>query len=134
LDSGVIMASKEELECEDHFKKNCYRLPFGAYSVCLPLKPHAKALGDSYTQAHRRFLNLERNLQRNPHLKHQYVTFIKEYLELNYMSRVRSEAVRLCMYFLSHHCVLKEDSTTTKICVVFDGSALASFGYTAKAV
>ncbi|XP_044313286.1 uncharacterized protein LOC123037287 [Drosophila rhopaloa] len=128
LDSGVIMASKEELECEGHFIKNFHRLPSGAYSVRLPLKHHAKALGDSYTQAHRRFLNLERKLQRNPHLKRQYVAFIKEYLELNHMSRVSPEAVGLCKYFLPHHCVLKEDSTTTKLRVVFDGSALASSG------
>jgi len=117
LDSGVIMASKVELECEDHFIKNLYRLPSGAYSVRL-----------CETQAHRRFLNLERKLQRNPHLKHQYVAFIKEYLELNHMSRVSSEAVGPCRYFLPLHCVLKEDSTTTKLRVVFDGSSLASLG------
>jgi len=29
---------------------------------------------------------------------------------------------------VSHHCVLKEDSTTTKLRVVFDGSSLASLG------
>ncbi|XP_070072135.1 uncharacterized protein [Drosophila takahashii] len=122
------MASKEELECEDHLIKNFYRLPSGAYSVRLPLKQHGKALRDSYTQAHRRFLNLERKLQRNPHLKRQYVAFIKEYLELNHMSRVSPEAVVPCKYFLLHHCILKEDSTTTKLRVVFDGSALASSG------
>jgi len=68
LESKVIMASKEDLECEDHFIKNFYRLPSGSYSVRLPLKPHAKALCDSYTQAQWRFLNLERKLQRNPYL------------------------------------------------------------------
>jgi len=78
------VASKEELECEDHSIKSFYRLPSGAYSVRSSLKPHAKALGDSYTQAHRRSLNLERKLQRNPHLKHKYDAFIKKYLELNH--------------------------------------------------
>jgi len=100
------MASKDELECEDHFIKNFYRLPSGAYSVRLPMKPHAKALGDSYTQAHRRILSLERELQRNPHLKHQHVAFIKEYLEVNHKARDSSEAVGLCKYFLPHHCIL----------------------------
>jgi len=75
------VASKEELECEDHSIKSFYRLPSGAYSVRSSLKPHAKALGDSYTQAHRRSLNLERKLQRNPHLKHKYDAFIKKYLD-----------------------------------------------------
>ena len=27
------------------------------------------------------------------------------------------------VYYLPHHCVFKEDSTTTKLRVVFDGSA-----------
>ena len=32
------------------------------------------------------------------------------------------------MNFLPHHCVHKEDSTTTKLRVVFDGSAKSSTG------
>ncbi|EDV93979.1 GH23797 [Drosophila grimshawi] len=33
-----------------------------------------------------------------------------------------------CKYFLPHQCALREDSTTTKLRVVFDGSAAASSG------
>ena len=32
------------------------------------------------------------------------------------------------VYYLPHHCVFKEDSTTTKLPVVFDGSAKTSNG------
>ena len=32
------------------------------------------------------------------------------------------------VYYLPHYCVFKEDSTTTKLCVVFDGSAKTSNG------
>ena len=32
------------------------------------------------------------------------------------------------LYYLPHHCVFKEDSTTTKLSVVFDGSATTSSG------
>ena len=36
------------------------------------------------------------------------------------------------MLFLPHHCVFKEDSTTTKLRVVFDGSAKTSSGISLK--
>ncbi|XP_041451803.1 uncharacterized protein LOC121405249 [Drosophila obscura] len=97
-------------------------------SVMLPIKKSLEILGDSYTQAYRRFLNLERKLERRPQLKAQYASFIREYQELNHMSLVESELLSRCRYFLPHHCVFKEDSTTTKLRVVFDGSATTSTG------
>ncbi|XP_064551498.1 uncharacterized protein LOC135437490 [Drosophila montana] len=86
-------------------------------------------LGDSYQQAVRRFLNLEGKLDRNPALKTQYAAFIKEYLDLGHMSLVTLAALGQCKYYLPHHCVLKEDSTTTKLRVVFDGSAVTTSGH-----
>ncbi|KAH8406925.1 hypothetical protein KR222_008080, partial [Zaprionus bogoriensis] len=56
-------------------------------------------------------------------------SFIQEYLELKHMSPVKKDSLQLCRYFLPHHCVLKEQSTTTKLRVVFDGSASSSTGY-----
>ncbi|XP_033241627.1 uncharacterized protein [Drosophila pseudoobscura] len=122
-------ATKEEIACEEHFKKHCGRLPSGEYCVQLPLKLSDSLLGDSYQQAYRRFLNLERKLVRKPLLKAQYAAFIKEYVDLNHMSPVKSDALKQCKFFLPHHCVLREDKTTTKLRVVFDGSACTSTGY-----
>ncbi|XP_060665461.1 uncharacterized protein LOC132797727 [Drosophila nasuta] len=50
------------------------------------------------------------------------------------MSRVPAETIERCKYFLPHHCVLKADSTTTKLRVVFDGSAATSTGYSLNEV
>ncbi|XP_070067219.1 uncharacterized protein [Drosophila virilis] len=120
--------NREERDCEAHFQANFKRLPTGEYSVRLPLWLSLDQLGDSYQQALRRFLNLERKLDRNPTLKTQYAAFIKEYLDLNLMSLVSLAALGQCKYYLPHHCVLKEDSTTTKLRVVFDGSSATSSG------
>ncbi|KAH8335191.1 hypothetical protein KR074_000183, partial [Drosophila pseudoananassae] len=50
--------------------------------------------------------------------------FIKEYLELGYMSPVPADASVNGQYFLLHHCVLKEERRA-----VFDGSAVTTSGY-----
>ncbi|XP_070067118.1 uncharacterized protein [Drosophila virilis] len=104
--------------------------PTSEYSVRLPLRLSLDQLGDSYQQALRRFLNLERKLDRNPTLKTQYAAFIKEYPDLNHMSLVSLAALGQCyQYYLPHHCVLKVDSTTIKLRVVFDGPAGTTSGH-----
>ncbi|XP_070067295.1 uncharacterized protein [Drosophila virilis] len=45
------------------------------------------------------------------------------------MSRASPELSGYCKYFLPHHCVLKEDSTTTKLRVVFDDSPTPDSGH-----
>ncbi|XP_037936953.1 uncharacterized protein LOC119670662 [Teleopsis dalmanni] len=54
---------------------------------------------------------------------------MKEYLDLNHMSSVADTEACLPKYYLSHHCVLKASSSSTKLRVVFDGSAPTSTGY-----
>ncbi|XP_064536818.1 uncharacterized protein LOC135427305 [Drosophila montana] len=119
------LPNKEEREAQ--FQANFKRLSTGDYSVRLPLRLGMYQLGDSYQQTLRRFLNLERKLDRNPVLKTQYAAFIKEYLDLGHMSLVILAALGQCKYYLPHH-VLKEDSTITKLRVVFGGSAASTSG------
>ena len=53
-----------------------------------------------------------------------------EYEQLNHMVKVTSEPLgNVAPYYLPHHGVLKPDSTTTKLRVVFNGSSLTSSGY-----
>ncbi|XP_043862778.1 uncharacterized protein LOC122756630 [Drosophila santomea] len=80
------------------------------------------------SSAVRRFLSLERKLTKHPGLRVKYAAFMKEYRHLGHMSAVPASEVSSCRYFLPlfYHCVIKEDSSTTKIRVVFDGSAAPS--------
>ncbi|XP_070066027.1 uncharacterized protein [Drosophila virilis] len=110
---------REERDCEALFQTNFKRLPTGEYSVRLPLRLGLDQLGDSYQQALRRFLNLERKLDRNPIFKTQYAA----------LSLVSLVALGQCEYYLPHHFLLKEDGTTTKLRVVFDGSAATTSGH-----
>ncbi|XP_049308578.1 uncharacterized protein LOC125777516 [Bactrocera dorsalis] len=82
----ITKTSKEDLECEEHFKNNYSRLPSGEYSVRLPIKCSLDSLGDSYLAARRRFENIERKFSRNPNLKAKYSSFMKKYEHLGHMS------------------------------------------------
>ncbi|XP_036347058.1 uncharacterized protein LOC118756401, partial [Rhagoletis pomonella] len=120
--------SDEDVFCEKHFVQNHVRLPSGAYSVRLPPKSNFDILGDSYDLALRRFKALERKLQRDQPTKRLYSDFMQEYMDLGHMS-MASLLAGAPVYYLPHYCVRKEDSTTTKLRVVFDGSAKTTSGH-----
>ncbi|XP_055523135.1 uncharacterized protein LOC129717295 [Wyeomyia smithii] len=123
--------SVEERRCESFFTSTVARTHEGRYMVRLPRKPDfAIMLGESEATARRRFELLERRLQRDPDLKAEYHKFMREYLDLGHMKPVkpRSSDDTDC-YYLPHHPVFKDSSTTTKVRVVFDGSAKTSTGF-----
>lgn len=118
--------SEEEKECEDHFVKTTTRDNDGRFCVNIPLKSSTQSLGETYPQALNRFLSLEKRLQRDPEYKRLYTDFIHEYVSLGHMTRVDSYGTP--NFFLPHHGVLREHSTTTKLRVVFNASAASSTG------
>lgn len=119
--------SGEELSCEEHFKQNLQRNDDGRFVVAIPLNDAITELGESRTNATKRFLNLERKLDKDSNLKTEYSNFIQEYLDLNHMSLAANQDDNTG-FFLPHHAVIKESSTTTKTRVVFDGSAKSTSG------
>lgn len=76
----------------------------------------------------KRFLALERNLQRDQVLRQEYHAVLQEYLDLEHMSLVPDASERSDGYYLPHHAVIKISSQTTKLRVVFDGSATTTTG------
>ncbi|XP_062713843.1 uncharacterized protein LOC134290680 [Aedes albopictus] len=123
--------SLEEYACEKLFDRTTVRDESGRFIVTLPKKDYLiRQLGDSRSTAMRRFLSLERRLDQNVHLKQMYSEFIHEYLRMGHMEEVVAdeEDAALPQYFIPHHCVIKSDSTTTKLRVVFDASCATSTG------
>ncbi|XP_076247808.1 uncharacterized protein LOC143187480 [Calliopsis andreniformis] len=118
--------SAEERECEQHFQDHVTRNKTGRYIVALPFDGKKTQIGKSRSRALNRLLFVGRKFNRNPELKCEYSKIIKEYLELGHLSEVEprdSEG-----FYLFHHAVIKPKSTTTKVRVVFDGSAKSSNG------
>lgn len=123
--------SVEERQCETLYQSTLSRNPEGRYVVHYPKRPDFDAMiGDSKTAALRRFDLLERRLQRNPQLKDDYHKFMQEYLSLGHMRLIDADDKNPHRaYYLPHHPVIKEASSTTKVRVVFDGSAKTSTGF-----
>ncbi|GJQ79779.1 hypothetical protein Trydic_g19269, partial [Trypoxylus dichotomus] len=121
--------SAEENRCEQHFHATAQRDTSGRFVVSLPFKENVNSLGASYDQALKRFYSLEKRLNKNPTLKQEYGEFIKEYLELGHMRKAKPYNYSTEPHFyLPHHAVVKENSITTRLRVVFDGSAKTSSG------
>ncbi|XP_030759214.1 uncharacterized protein LOC115884703, partial [Sitophilus oryzae] len=121
--------SPEEKTCEELFVKSTVRNPDGRFVVQLPFKISPSCLGDSKEIALKRFYSLEKKFQKNPPLKKEYSDFIREYETLGHMTRIDSVDHEKPHFYLPHHCVFKESSTTTKVRVVFDGSSKTSSGF-----
>lgn len=129
--------SKEERWCEEHYQRTHRRLVNGRFVTRLPLRTlfdTSAVLGKSRDIAVSRFLMLERRFQRDSKLKEDYSKCINEYIELNHMqlaTTTEAECKQVSSYssfYLPHHAVFKESSTSTKLRVVFDASRKSGNG------
>lgn len=118
----------EEQRCEKHFAEHTYRDESGKFVVRLPFLHDPDQLGDSRQIAEKRFHHIERRLDRNPQLKNEYHAFIRKYIDLGHMSLVDDTIPTKKSVFLTHHCVVKTTSSTTKYRVVVDASAKTTSG------
>ncbi|XP_054278976.1 uncharacterized protein LOC128997364 [Macrosteles quadrilineatus] len=118
--------TEEEEQCDAHFASSHSRDETGRYTVRLPFKENHATLGSSKPIAERRFLYLERKFNAQPHFSQLYHDFISEYRSLDHMAKVQNLDSTKPHYFLPHHGVLKENSSTTKLRTVFDASCKTS--------
>jgi len=126
--SSVKLFSEEEKQAEQHFQETFKRNHEGRFVVSIPLKDSPSKLGNSRQNATKQFYSLERRLASNPKLKDMYTDFLCEYSDLNHMSPYQPSSDQAC-FFSPHHGVLREDSTTTKLRVVFNSSFPSSSGH-----
>lgn len=143
-ESKLSLLSPAERFCEEHFEKTVTRTDTGRMMVSIPFNEKLLQLGDSENHALERFYKLEQRLNKNPTLKETYTKFIKEYEQLGHMTKelgsqddpsakvltLKNEVdtSHLPSFFLPHHAVIKSDSLTTKLRVVFDGSSASNTG------
>lgn len=122
--------SIEECKCETHFLKTSARDANGRFTLKLPFRNNIQQLlGESRFMATKRFHQMERKLNENPELKQEYVRFMREYQNLGHMTlstKTNIQSTEHPQVFLPHHPIIRNESSTTKIRVVFDASAKTS--------
>ena len=129
--NDILATTPEEKEVLEHFENSYTRLPDGKFVVSLPRSSEVKPLGESRTQAVRRFCSLERSLCNKG--KFQEVdTVVQEYLDLQHAEVVPQEDLHKDVsevYYMPIHVVYKQSSTTTKVRAVVDASAKTASGH-----
>ncbi|XP_066256304.1 uncharacterized protein [Euwallacea similis] len=118
-------AETKAWSAEEHFQRTHRRSSDGRFVVAIPFKHPVTELGNSKEKALQRFLSLERKLSKDQGMKNVYCKIIGEYLSLGHMSRVLDEDDSV-VYYMPHHPVIKSESCTTKLRVVFDCSMPSS--------
>jgi len=121
--------SPADIAAEEIYNSTTTRLSSGRFVVTLPFLKPRPLLGDSKTLALQRYKALECRLTRNKDLQAQYAEFMHDYLTAGHMELIPpSELGNPYHYYIPHHFVLKPDSLTTKLRVVFNASAKISAG------
>lgn len=121
--------SPDEIACEQHFISTHSRSSSGRYIIRLPLKASPTTLGDSKTTAVGCLRRLSQRLHSDANYKELYHEFLEEYMVLGHMLPVTSsDKETSAAYYLPHHGVLRKQSSTTKLRVVFNGSSKSSSG------
>ncbi|XP_074040052.1 uncharacterized protein [Leptinotarsa decemlineata] len=119
----VTCLSLEDKMAEDLYKMSTTRDQSGRFIVSLPFRDSPPVFSRSRCLAIRSFLALEKRLQKQPHIYKDYCSFMREYLDLNHMELISENKVPMKSYYIPHHCVIKPQSSTTKLRVVFNASA-----------
>lgn len=135
--------NEEEEIVEAHFHSNYKRDLSGRFIVSIPWKSPRPELGSSKQLATQRLLSLEKRLFQRSGVREAekirklsdqwetYKQFMLEYEELGHMSLLTPEELKMPSpqtYYIPHHFVVKESSTTTKLRVVFDASMSTTSG------
>ncbi|XP_011859396.1 PREDICTED: uncharacterized protein LOC105556895 [Vollenhovia emeryi] len=93
----------DELACEEFFENTYERNAKGRFVVKLPVKEDVmKQMGESKDIARRRFLSLERRLDKDHDLKKEYVQFMQDYERLGHMKQIDEPRNVRFRIFLPH--------------------------------
>ncbi|XP_071634081.1 uncharacterized protein [Temnothorax longispinosus] len=122
--------SPEEMRCEEHFVSTHSRAPNGQYIVRLPFKSGPPIeIGESKSSAIALYSRLEARLKSNPDLAKEYNEFLAEYERLGHMVKAPlDDPPDGQVYYIPHHAVIREHSSTTRLRVVFNASHPTSNG------
>ncbi|XP_033229679.1 uncharacterized protein LOC117181224 [Belonocnema kinseyi] len=121
------LLTADEMSCEQHFVSTHHGLASGRYMVRLPFKNGPPIdIGSSLNRAKLVLKRVYARLLKDSPLFSQYTVFLTEYEQLGHMEHVQqfSEVDSPQTVYLPHYPILKDDSSTTRLRVVFNASSL----------
>ena len=99
----------------------------GRYEIQLPWKNNCTPKSDSYMMCSKRLFQLHSRLKKDESLLREYDQTIRQQIDSKIIEECeKSQDTEDRSHFLPHHGVIKQDRQTTKLRVVFDGSAKSS--------
>ncbi|XP_070529844.1 uncharacterized protein [Cardiocondyla obscurior] len=118
-----------EERCENHFRATHSRAADGRYIVRLPfIAEPPLSIGQSRHVAATQLSRLIRRLKIQPTLHSEYNQFLSDYETLNHMPRAPLVSSASQTVYIPYHLVIKTDSATTRLRVVFNASSATSNG------
>lgn len=123
----------KEREAENIYLESVHQNEEGRNVVSLPFDSDKKSkkIGESRKAALHGLFRLEARFKSNERLRNGYKNYIQALIEADHCELVPRNRLNLGereKYYLPHHAVLKEESLTTKLRVVFDASRKSATG------
>ena len=112
-----------------------FKKPRSRYEVGLPWKEDHPEIPDHYALCLNRLRFLHRKLLKSPELLQEYDSIIQDQLNQGIIEAVTKGTVNSSkegstantslrmVHYLPHHCIIRQDKQTTKLRIVYDGSA-----------
>ncbi|GFT38440.1 integrase catalytic domain-containing protein [Trichonephila clavipes] len=124
LDKGSVTLGNGDEEILSEFDKSVNFVD-GRYRVNLPWKPGMReALQNNKTVARKRFEGLVHRFKCDHELFCEYKDVIDDYVREGIVERTSCDSLSDSQgFYLPHHAVIRSDKTTSRIRIVFDGSA-----------
>jgi hypothetical protein len=123
---GSFLTDEKTYPLVEKFDSSITREEDGRYKVPLLWKnDDHNSLQSNLQQARYRLKCLENRLDKNPKLKENYGQVFKDYKQLDIIEKVSDYEIekKENVFYLPHHAVVREQSATTKVRPVFDGSS-----------
>ena len=113
----------DQLDACSEFLENIVKRSDGRHEVGVPWVPGAKLSNTNEMASRKRLENVERKLGRNEDLKIEYEKIIHEQLEQGIVEKAPEQATGSRVFYMPHKPEVREETTTTKVRMVFDVSA-----------
>ena len=120
---GIQKSTTESLAVDDQTFLRDIRHEEGHYTVSLPWIKDSSEFPSHHCLSLNRLKYLQMRLLRRPELLTEYSNILQEQLCKGIIEKVRANEINAPAHYMPHHAVIREDKQTTRLQIVYDGSA-----------